>query len=49
MDEGSGARRDYDNLLKTALKQCFWDGLRLFLPELWEAADKNAPAEFLEN
>ncbi|MDR1514148.1 MAG: hypothetical protein LBS45_00500 [Synergistaceae bacterium] len=29
-------------------KQGFWDGLNLFLPALWEAADKNAPVEFLD-
>jgi hypothetical protein len=34
-------RFDADNLYKTVLKRYFWDGLKLFLPELHEAADKN--------
>jgi hypothetical protein len=46
--EESQSRRDYDNLLKTALRDCFWDGLKLFIPKLWEAADKNKPVEFLD-
>ncbi|MDR1509553.1 MAG: hypothetical protein LBS53_07935 [Synergistaceae bacterium] len=46
--ENTHPRRDFDNLLKTALKHGFWDGLKLFLPALWEAADKNKPVEFLD-
>jgi hypothetical protein len=30
---------DADNLYKTVLKKYFWDGLKLFFPELYEAAD----------
>jgi hypothetical protein len=48
MIEEPQPRRDYDNLLKTALKQGLWDGLKLFLPELWEVADKSKPVEFLD-
>jgi hypothetical protein len=32
---------DADNLYKTVLKKYFWDGLKLFFPELHEAADRS--------
>jgi uncharacterized protein YeeX (DUF496 family) len=32
---------DADNLYKTVLKKYFWDGLKLFFPELYEAADRS--------
>ena len=41
-------RQDYDNLLKTVIHRFFWDGLKLFLPELYEAADRETPAKALD-
>jgi hypothetical protein len=41
-------RMDYDNLYKTVLKKYFWDGLKLFLPDLYDAVDTNAQPEFLD-
>jgi hypothetical protein len=41
-------RFDYDNLWKTVLHRYFWEALELFLPDLYEAADKSREPEFLE-
>jgi hypothetical protein len=41
-------RVDYDNLFKTAMKDYFWEGLQIFLPELYEAADRSVPVKFLD-
>jgi hypothetical protein len=40
-------RLDYDNLLKTVLQRYFFEALKIFLPALYEAADKTAAPEFL--
>jgi hypothetical protein len=40
MTEGT-PRIDADNLYKTVLKKYFWDGLKLFFRELYDAADKS--------
>ena len=45
---GLPERLDYDNLFKTILRRYFWEALELFLPELYEAADRAAEPEFLE-
>jgi hypothetical protein len=44
----SSQRFDYDNLFKTIFHEYFWDALKIFLPELYEAADRSQPPEFLE-
>jgi hypothetical protein len=36
-------RLDADNLYKTILKEYFWDALVSFMPNLYEAADRNVP------
>jgi hypothetical protein len=41
-------RMDYDNLWKIILTRFFWDGLKIFLPELYEAADRSRKPEFLD-
>jgi hypothetical protein len=41
-------RIDYDNLFKTLLRRYFWEALKIFLPALYEAADKTEPPEFLD-
>ena len=41
-------RLDYDNLFKTVLQRYFWEALGIFLPALYEAADKMIAPEFLE-
>ncbi|GHV28889.1 hypothetical protein FACS1894167_07080 [Synergistales bacterium] len=41
-------RFDYDNLWKTVLHRYFWDALKIFLPDLYDASDKNRAPEFLE-
>jgi len=41
-------RLDYDNLFKTVLRSYFWEALKIFLPALYEAADKTEAPEFLE-
>jgi hypothetical protein len=43
-----GKRFDYDNLWKTVLKCYFWEALKIFLPELYDAADRDQKPEFLE-
>jgi hypothetical protein len=42
-------RMDYDNLWKFILKRFFWEGLKLFLPALYDAADRSQDPEFLDN
>jgi hypothetical protein len=39
---------DYDNLWKTLLRHYFWDGLKIFLPELYDAADREREPTFLD-
>jgi hypothetical protein len=41
-------RMDYDNLWKIVLTRFFWDALKIFLPELYKAADRNQEPEFLD-
>jgi hypothetical protein len=41
-------RMDYDNLFKTVLHRYFWEALKIFVPELYEAADKSVEPVFLE-
>jgi hypothetical protein len=41
-------RMDYDNLFKTVSRRYFWEALKIFVPELYEAADRNVNPEFLE-
>ena len=41
-------RLDYDNLFKTVLLRYFWEALKIFLPDLYEAADRTVEPEFLE-
>jgi hypothetical protein len=41
-------RMDYDNLWKLVLTRFFWDGLKIFLPKLYEAADRSRDPEFLD-
>ncbi|MDR1650143.1 MAG: hypothetical protein LBR71_07765 [Synergistaceae bacterium] len=41
-------RFDYNNLWKTVLRRYFWDALEIFLPALYEAADRSQEPEFLE-
>ncbi|GHV26811.1 hypothetical protein FACS1894167_00770 [Synergistales bacterium] len=41
-------RFDYDNLWKTVLHRYFWDALKIFLPDLYEASDRSQAPEFLE-
>ena len=41
-------RLDYDNLFKTVLRRYFWEALKIFLPALYEAADKTEAPEFLD-
>ena len=41
-------RLDYDNLFKTVLQRYFWEALEIFLPALYEAADKTVAPEFLD-
>ena len=41
-------RFDYDNLFKTVLQRYFWEALKIFLPALYEAADKTTAPEFLD-
>jgi hypothetical protein len=41
-------RMDYDNLWKVVLERFFWDGLKIFLPALYEAADRSQKPEFLD-
>ena len=41
-------RIDYDNLFKTVTRRYFWEALEIFLPVLYEAADKTAAPEFLD-
>jgi hypothetical protein len=41
-------RMDYDNLWKIVLTRFFWDSLKIFLPELYEAADRSRKPEFLD-
>ncbi|MDR3164153.1 MAG: hypothetical protein LBU13_01080, partial [Synergistaceae bacterium] len=49
-EEASRIKRfDYDNLFKSVLKEYFWDALRIFLPALYNVADKNVPPKFLDN
>jgi hypothetical protein len=48
MTDKAHPRRDFDNLFKTILREYFWEGLKIFLPELYEAADRNIPVEFLD-
>ncbi|MDR1621269.1 MAG: hypothetical protein LBS00_02715, partial [Synergistaceae bacterium] len=38
---------DYDNLWKTVLERYFWDALKIFLPSLYEAADRSRKPKFL--
>jgi hypothetical protein len=39
---------DYDNLFKTVLHLYFWEALKILVPELYEAADRNEDPVFLE-
>jgi len=41
-------RMDYDNFYKTLLHRYFWEALEIFLPALYEAADRTVAPEFLE-
>ncbi|GHV33563.1 hypothetical protein FACS1894187_02180 [Synergistales bacterium] len=41
-------RLDNDNLWKIVIHRFFWDALKIFLPELYEAADRGQKPEFLE-
>jgi hypothetical protein len=41
-------RWDYDNLFKNVLRDYFWDGLKIFLSELYESADRSYPIELLD-
>jgi hypothetical protein len=41
-------RFDYDNLWKTVFHRYFWEALQIFLPDLYEAADRSREPEFLE-
>ena len=41
-------RMDYDNFYKTLLHRYFWEALKIFLPALYEAADRVDDPEFLE-
>ncbi|GHS89734.1 hypothetical protein AGMMS49957_13580 [Synergistales bacterium] len=41
-------RLDSDNLWKIVIHRFFWDALKIFLPELYEAADRSQKPEFLE-
>ena len=41
-------RMDYDNLYKTLLHLYFWEALEIFLPVLYEAADRTEAPDFLE-
>jgi hypothetical protein len=41
-------RFDYDNLYKTTLKRYFWEALKIFLPDLYEAADRTVKPDFLD-
>jgi hypothetical protein len=41
-------RMDYDNLFKTVLHRYFWGALKIFAPELYEAADRSVEPVFLE-
>jgi hypothetical protein len=41
-------RLDYDNLFKKVLKDYFWEALRIFLPALHEAADRDIPVKSLD-
>ena len=41
-------RLDYDNLFKTVIRRYFWEALEIFLPALYEAADKTEAPEFLD-
>ena len=41
-------RWDYDNLFKTLLYRYFWEALKIFLPALYEAADRSEAPEFLD-
>jgi hypothetical protein len=47
-DTPRAARFDYDNLYKAVLKEYFWDAMRIFLPRLHEAADREAPVRMLD-
>ncbi|MDR1579165.1 MAG: hypothetical protein LBS35_02310, partial [Synergistaceae bacterium] len=40
-NEAQEPRKDFDNLFKTVLRDYFWDGLKIFLPELYEDADRD--------
>ena len=42
-------RLDADNLYKTVLKKYFWDGLKLFMSNLYADADTSAAPDFLDN
>jgi hypothetical protein len=46
--EETRQRQDYDNLFKNVSRDYFWDGLKIFLPELYEAADREYPIETLD-
>jgi len=41
-------RMDYDNLFKMVLHRYFWEALKIFVPELYEAADRSVDPVFLE-
>jgi hypothetical protein len=41
-------RLDYDNLFKTLLHRYFWEALKIFLPVLYEAADRSKSPQFLD-
>jgi hypothetical protein len=41
-------RFDYDNLWKTVLHRYFWDAMKIFLPDLYDASDRSRTPEFLE-
>ena len=41
-------RLDYDNLFKTLLHRYFWEALKIFLPALYEAADRSENPKFLD-
>ncbi|MDR1731000.1 MAG: hypothetical protein LBR61_02795 [Synergistaceae bacterium] len=45
---GAPERFDYDNLWKTILHHFFWEALKIFLPALYEAADRTKEPEFLD-
>jgi hypothetical protein len=47
-EEKKPERIDYDNFFKTILHRHFWDGLKIFHPQLYKDANKNEKVQFLE-